>query len=88
MWTDSYLKRIKTSLVDKISLIIHVKPSVMNFETQFRTNQECFTQRTSDLEIDSEPDIKCFNIWHVHDIDDHLEIWFSSVRLQCKNSYQ
>ena len=30
----------------------------MSFDTKFRINQECFTQRTRDLAIDGEPGIK------------------------------
>ena len=60
----------------------------MYLYTQFRTNQECFTHRTSNLAIDGEPDITLFYIWKVHYIDDHPVIWFPSVRLQQENYYQ
>ena len=57
-------------------------------DTQCRTNREHIIQRTSDLASDGKPDTKLFHIWQTHDIDDHLAIWFSSVRLQSENSYQ
>ena len=42
----------------------------MGFNTEFRTNEECFTQRTRDLAIDGEPDMKLPHVWPMHDIDD------------------
>ena len=75
--------------MDEISSILNVGSKCHKFDTQFKTNQECFTQRTSNLTIYGEPDIKnCFILDKCMML---MIVWLSGfllVNLQHENSYQ
>ena len=80
--TETHIKKWISGISIRESSVMNVK------DILFQISQGHMMQKTRNLPLAVNLMQKCPTFDKKHDIDDHLAIWFSSMRLQLENSYQ